>query len=144
MRQGSLLDDTQVALSGLIPTLRASLGLALGQDEEGRKRLVDRLNMLCAQAGIKLTAGNARSVSKDTVDKWVSPADRDHTPSVLAVVAVCMVTKNAEPLRLLARACGLDVITQDERDILEYAKAELEEEAARKRKHALRKRLNER
>lgn len=143
MRQTSLFDDPALALSGLLPALRAAMNGVVGQDEDGRKVLVDRLNALATRAGIKLTSGNTRTISKDTLDKWLSPADREHTPSILALAVVCVATGDAGPLRVLTRACGFDVITQEERVILEYAKADLDVVAARKRKETLKLRLQE-
>ena len=35
--------------------------------------------------GVRLTAGNTRAISKDTLDKWLSPSDESHPPSILAV-----------------------------------------------------------
>lgn len=143
MRQMSLF-ESQAALVGLIPAVRSAINSAAGQDEEGRKMLVDRLNNLASQSGVRLTAGNARIISKDTLDKWLSPSDKEHTPSILAVAAICIATKDAGAIRVLARACGLDVITREERDLLEYGKATIDGESARKRRRQIKERIDER
>lgn len=132
-----------ITLSGLLPAVRAALNNAVGQDGEGRKTFVDRINSLATQAGVRLTAGNSRSASKDTLDKWFSPSDRDHPPSILALAAICMETNDPAPLRVLAKACGFDVVTLDERDILEFAKADLAVEAALQRRKVCKLRLKE-
>lgn len=138
MRQLSLLDDDRTGnLAGLVPALRAAMNRTAGVDEEGRKLLVDRINSLASAAGIRLTAGNARSVSKDTLDKWLSPGDRDHTPSILAVCAFCLATKTAEPLRVLLRAIGLDVMDQEDQKLRDYGRACLNARAAAKKKRKL-------
>ena len=136
-RQLSLF-ECSIPLSGVLPAVRVAMNRAAGADTEGRKRLVDKINNLAMGAGVKLTAGNTRGISKDTLDKWLSPADRDHPPSVLAVVALCLAIDDFEAIAVLARVGGLKVITADEEKILIYGKACLEEEKARKRKREAR------
>jgi len=137
MRQASLLDDDHGKLAGLVPAMRAALNRAAGEDEAGRKLLVDRINAVAREAGIRLTAGNAKVISKDTLDKWLNPNDRDHTPGVLAVAAICAATRDVGALRVLLQALGLDVMTADDRKHRDYGKACLAEREARKRKKML-------
>ena len=143
MRQVSLFEN-QATLAGVIPAIRAAMNSAAGQDADGRKMLVDRLNALASQSGVRLTGGNSRHISKDTLDKWLSPADKDHTPSILAMAAICIATKDAGAIGVLARACGLDVITGEERVLLEYGRATVEEEIARQRRKQIKERINDR
>ena len=137
MRQVSFFDDDHGRLSGLVPATRAAMNRAAGEDEGGRKLLVDRINAVARDAGIRLTAGNAKAISKDTLDKWLNPNDRDHTPSLLAVVAFCRATKDAGPLRVMLRAMGLDVMADEDRKLRDYGRACVNEREARKRKKML-------
>ena len=137
MRQASLLEDDHGRLAGLIPAMRAAMNRAAGEDEAGRKQLVDRLNAVARDAGIRLTAGNAKAISKDTLDKWLNPNDRDHTPSVAAVVAFCCATRDPAPLRVLLRVLGLDLMTEEDRKLRDYGRACLAEREARKTKKRL-------
>ncbi len=137
MRQASLLDDDHSNLAGLIPAMRAAMNRAAGEDEAGRKLLVDRINAVAQASGIRLTAGNTKAISKDTLDKWLNPNDRDHTPGILAVVAFCLAVKDAGALRVIARAAGLDLMTDEDRKHRDYGKACLIERDARKRKKML-------
>jgi hypothetical protein len=145
-RQLSLLDLTNPRgfvghLAGLMPALRAAMNAAAGSDEAGRKLLVDKINALASQAGIRLTSGNAKRISKDTLDKWLSPSDRSHTPGLLAVAVFCRATDNTEPLRVLLQGLGLDVMTPEDRQLRDYARACLTEREARKRKKQLEERI---
>ncbi|SNR59348.1 hypothetical protein SAMN04488503_0221 [Humidesulfovibrio mexicanus] len=124
-------------LAGLVPTIRAAMNRAAGADEAGRKLLVDRINSIAASAGIRLTSGNVKAISKDTLDKWLAPGDRDHTPSILAIVVFCAATGSHEPLQVLLKALGFDVMTTEDRRLRDYGRACLTERAARKRKKAL-------
>jgi len=137
MRQASLLEDDHSRLAGLIPAMRAAMNRAAGEDESGRKLLVDRLNAVAREAGVRLTLGNSHALSKDTLDKWLSPSDRDHTPGILAVAVFCAATKDASALRMLLQAVGLDVMTAEDRKHRDYGKACLAEREARKRKKML-------
>lgn len=137
MRQASLLDDDHGKLAGLIPAMRAAMNRAAGEDEAGRKLLVDRINAVAHSVGIRLTAGNTKAISKDTLDKWLNPNDRDHTPGILAVVAFCLAVKDMSALRVIARAAGLDLMTEEDRRHRDYGKACVAEREARKRKKML-------
>jgi len=136
-KQFSLFKDDHGALAGLVPAMRAAMNRAAGADVTGRKLLVDRINDIARQAGLRLTTGNAQSVSKDTLDKWLAPSDRDHTPSLLAVVVFCAATGDPAPLRVMLRALSLDVLAEDDRKFLDYGRACLAEREARRRKKML-------
>ncbi len=137
LKQHSLFKDDLGALAGLVPALRASMNRAAGADAAGRKLLVDRINDIAHQAGLRLTTGNAQSISKDTLDKWLAPSDRDHTPSLLAVVVFCAATGDHAPLQMMLRAIGLDVMTAEDRRHCDYGKACLAERTARRNKKML-------
>lgn len=109
--------------------------IAGSRESEGRKALVDKLNQIASEAEIKLTGGNSKSISKDLLDKWLSPSDSSHPPSLLAILAFCRATDNPAPLRIILHAVGLDVMTDEDRKFRDYGRAVWEaEEAARNRK----------
>jgi len=141
MPQFSLF-DASYRLTGAMAAIRAAMREVAGAEEsEGRKLLVERLNELSRQAGIKLTGGNATSISKATLDKWLSPTGASHQPSVLALLSFCKVTGNLEPLRVAAQVLGVDLMTREDRNLRDYAQAILDERAARQRKNKLEKEL---
>lgn len=140
MRQASLFED-DLQLSGLLPAMRAAMHRAAGEDESGRKLLIDRINTLAQASGVRLTAGNSWTVSKDTLDKWLNPADRDHTPGILAVVAFCAAVKDYGALRVIIRAVGLDLMTDEDRTLRDYGRACQAEREARKRKKMLEEKI---
>lgn len=138
MRQLSLLSDDHAALAGVMPAVRAAMRRAAGApDGEGRKALVDRINQIAAEAEIRLTGGNAKGISKDLLDKWLSPSDTSHPPGLLAVLVFCKATDDCGPLRVLAQALGLDIMTDEDRRYRDLGKAEVELKAARKRRRML-------
>lgn len=142
MRQMSLFEgDAQLA--GLIPAVRAAMNAAAGLDPDGRKLLVDKINALAASGGVRLTAGNTKSISKDTLDKWLSPADRDHVPNLLAVVVFCLATGDLRPMREALRPLGADVMTPEDRKYAAYGRAIIEQKAKAKAKRRLEEELLE-
>ena len=136
MRQISLLAPGVAALAHVMPDVRAAMRQIAGDREsEGRKALVDKINQIAAEAEIKLTGGNSKSISKDLLDKWLSPSDTSHPPGLLSILAFCRATDNPAPLQIILRAVGLDVMTNDDRKFRDYGRAGWEaEEAARNRK----------
>lgn len=136
MRQVSLLAPGIAALAHVMPDVRAAMRQIAGSREsEGRKALVDKLNQIASEAEIKITGGNSKSISKDLLDKWLSPSDSSHPPSLLAILAFCRATDNPAPLQIILRAVGLDVMTDEDRKFRDYGRAVWEaEEAARNRK----------
>lgn len=137
MRQASLFDHC-APLAGTMPAIKAAMRAVAGAPEgEGRKALPDKLNAVAGASGIRLTAGNVRSISKDTLDKWLSPSDESHPPSILAVLAFYLATEDPAPLRAMLRSVGLDLMTEEDRRFRDLGKLDAEMRAARKRKKAL-------
>jgi len=137
MRQLTLFENDPHALAGVLPAVRAAMNAAAGSSDEGRKLLVDRLNDLAARANVRLTSGNAKSISKDTLDKWLSPSDRDHPPSILAVVIMCMATGDPGAIQAMLKPLGFEVMTPEDRKLRDYGRAVIEEKARAKRKRRM-------
>lgn len=137
MRQASLFDHC-APLAGAMPAIKAAMRAVAGAPEgEGRKALPDRINAVASASGARLTAGNARSISKDTLDKWLSPSDESHPPSILAVLAFYLATDDPAPLKAMLRSVGLDIMTGEDRRFRDLGKLDAEMKAARKRKKLL-------
>lgn len=141
MRQASLFDSS-TNLASVLPAVKAAMRMVAGAPEgEGRKSLPDKINAVASSSGVRLTAGNARMVSKDTLDKWLSPSDDSHPPSILAVLAFCAATDDHTPLRAMLRCVGLDVMTPDERKLCEYGRTLLEQKKMKRRLRKLEEEL---
>lgn len=137
MRQLSLLDDI-APMAGVMAEIRAAMRAVAGAPEgAGRKALPDKINAVAAMSGLKLTGGNTRSISKDTLDKWLSPSDESHPPSIPALLAFVLATGDPAPLRAMLRAVGLDVMTAEDRRYRDLGKLDAEMKAARKRRKML-------
>lgn len=133
MQQLSLIDDI-LKLTGAMAAVRAAMRDVAGSEEsEGRKLLVERINEIAHRAGVRLTGGNTAVVSKATLDKWLSPSDTSHPPSIMALIVFCIATGNVEPLRVVAQVLGIDLMSVEDRKLRDYGKAVLEMKSARDR-----------
>lgn len=138
MAQISIFDCDYTRFSGVIPAVRAAMRRAAGApDSVGRKLLVDKINLIAGEAEVRLTGGSGTSISKDTLDKWLSPSDMSHPPSILAGLVFCRACDNFEPLRMIVQALGLDLMTPEDKRLRDYGEADLKMKEARKRKKRL-------
>ncbi len=132
MKQASLFDG-YAALAGVIPAIRAAMREAAKAPAcEGRKALPERMNELALMAGVKLTKGNARDFGKATLDKMLSPSDTSHPPSILALLAFCAAARDAQPLRVMLRSVGMDIMTEEDRKLAEYARTLIRQKKMKK------------
>ena len=142
MSQMSLFDCDYTRFAGVMPAVRAAMRRAAGApDSVGRKGLVDKINLITTEAEIRLTGGQGTSISKDTLDKWLSPSDTSHPPSVLAVLVFCWACEEFDALRVIVRAVVMDLMTPEDRRLRDYAEADLKMKEARKRKKRLEEEL---
>lgn len=143
MRQLSLLKDV-APLAGVMAEIRAAMrAMAGAPDGEGRKGLPEKINAVASMSGIKLTGGNVRAISKDTLDKWLSPSDESHSPSILALLAFVAATGDAAPLRAMLQAVGLDVMSAEDRRFRDLGRLDAEMRAARKKRKMLEASIDE-
>lgn len=143
MQQLSLFDKT-FALAGVLPGVKAAMRRIVGEDGECRKSFVDKLNAVALEEQIPLTGGNVKVLSLDMLNKILSPSDTSHPPSIYFTLAFCKAAKNYDPLRVITRAAGFDLMNEEERLVCELHKADKEEKAAKRKKQKLVKLLEER
>jgi hypothetical protein len=128
MRQASLLDllphnpDEPVGLVSVMPAVRAEMNRAAGNDEQGRKLLVDAINKVARREAVALSAGGAKSVTIDTLNKWLQPSERGHAPSLEAILCFCLATGDIGPMRPIMKALRITAITAEDVEVLEYGR----------------------
>ena len=141
MRQLSLIEDI-AQLAGALPAIKAAMrGIAGAPEGEGRKALSDKLSVIARASGIKLTGGNASGISEEMLHKILSPSDDSRPPSVLMLLAYYKATGNPAHLRAMLRSVGLDIMTEDDRKLRDYARAILDQKKARKQVRKLEEEL---
>lgn len=137
MQLGLFEDDNRLclAVAGLCASVKAAMNRAAAASSLSRAQITDRMNSLAQAAGVRLTKGNAKTISEDTLDQWLNPAERDHTPSLLAVNVFCLAVGDAGPLAAQLAIHGCAVMDAEARRYRDYGKAcATVREAARRKK----------
>ena len=124
--------DNGFPLAGVLPAIKASMRRLAGDEGECRKGLVEKINAVAAQSQIPLTGGNCKSLSLDTLNKILSASDTGHPPSILFVLAFCRAVNNYEPVAILARAAGFELMSVEDKKFRDYGRSIKEEKQARK------------
>lgn len=88
-----------------------------------RDQIVDKMNYLSDNNGIRLTKGNSHHLTVATIEKWLNPNDGSHPMPLKAVPVFCAAVKNNKPIDAIARPLGLQVIGDQEQKLLEWARA---------------------
>ena len=126
--------DAQAKLAGFNPAIKVAMQHAVSEARPilSREQILDRMNGIAASAGVKLTMGNARSLSLPTLDKWLNPADREHLPSILALHIFCLAIGNLAPFCLILGLHGCELMTPEDKRLRNYGLACIESKQKRK------------
>jgi len=129
-------------VGGLTAALKACMQstLASAAPHFSRAQLVDRMNQIAKQNGIKVTTGRTRLLTTNILDKWLAPNDADDIPPLMAVEVFMLAVGSLAPLEMLAEFHGCKLLTPDETLLFEYGKAKFE---SKERSRQLRKLEND-
>ncbi len=111
MQQLSLLTESRniIAAAGAISVLKASMRSVADSSPYSRDQIADCMTAISLASGKRLTAGRAKSLHKDTIDKWLNPEEADHVPSIQALMVFCLAVGSTAPFVALVEALGGDV-----------------------------------
>lgn len=123
-----------LVVAGLVASIKAAMNKAAANSPLSRAQIVDRMNTLAQDAGVRLTKGNAKSISEDTLAQWLNPLEHGHTPSLLAVNVFCLALGNVSPLAAQLEAQGCSVMDAEDRRYRDYGRACVKARAAAKQK----------
>lgn len=112
---------TELPSLNVLPDVKAALNGAAKGSGLSREQIVDRVNELARRFGLKL---GPRGISKDTLDKWLDPADAEHRLHLDAANLLCHALGDFRALDVLAAShgTGLRVIGPEDAAILAAAK----------------------
>ncbi len=103
-----------------------------------RKEFLDRMNEVADRFGIRLMKGKTSSgLTLHTFEKWLNVEQAQYVPPIAAITVICEVGNTLEPLKIFAKALGVEVIDEKRSKRLQWADAYLDERDARKRKNKL-------
>ena len=92
---------------------------------------------------MRMTKGRSRTISLDTLEKWLSTEEREHVPSLIALHIFCLALNDTAPFQTWLTAFGCDVMTPEDRRLRDYGSACIEDKARAKRKRKLEEKLLE-
>lgn len=141
VKQLSLFDEDRKAsdLASAMQLVRSSMN-RVAREQEGavsRDHIADRMTDLASVAGVSLAKGRTKRVTREILDKWLTPSDQGHPPSLLAVLAFCQITEDNSPILPLVNALGCSLMTEEDRRLRDYARAIISERNARRKKKKL-------
>lgn len=90
-----------------------------------REQIVDRMNNLADQYGVRLTHGNSKSLSFETFEKWLNPKEVSRLMPVKALPVFCAATGQCSAASVLVEPLGLRVIGSREQKMLAWAEAKM-------------------
>ena len=126
-RQLSLFETENAAtasIAGFDAVLKAAMNRAAAASPYSRPHLVDRINELTRASGIRLTRGNAKSISMDTLEKWLNP-ESDQVPTTRAVHVFMLACGSTAPLVAWAGLHGCSIMTPGDRLKRDWAEKKL-------------------
>ena len=120
-RQGLLWDTPSI---DPINRLKAAMREALRNCPLSRTKVVTDMNELASIEGMTCN-GNAQKISEALLDKWVAAGANAFIIPLRYLPLFCKVTGNTASLQAVCAPLGLQIIGDEDRKILEWARAEL-------------------
>lgn len=145
-QQLSLFDNSNskaLQAGGIVAAIKAAMAGAAKQSAFSREQVVDRMNDIAVTAGMRMTKGRSRTISLDTLEKWLSTEEREHVPSLIALHIFCLALNDTAPFHTWLATFGCDVMTPEDRRLRDYGRACIEDKARAKRKRKLEEKLLE-
>ena len=146
-RQLSLFEDENRSiahLAGFTAMIRAAMNRAAAASPWSRAEIVDRMNRLILLSGKRVTQGNAKKISIETLEKWLSP-EGEYTPSIQALEVFMSALAGCEgglaPLEAWVSLHNCELLTEQDRYYRDLGKSLEEKEKAMERYNAVKKRM---
>ncbi len=119
MYQQSLFE---ILTFNIVKPLKLAMVSAEKKSGLSREQIVDQMNDLAEQYGLRLTKGNGRNLTIDTLEKWLNSKDRSRVINIKALPVYCRVVGSNEPIAELIKPLGGMLIGQKDAKLLAWAK----------------------
>ena len=117
-----------------VSRLKAAMRSAIKSGKWSREQIVDRMNEVAAMEG--LSNGRGGRITVAALDGWMAETKGNMIPVGLLPL-FCWAAESLEPLRILAACLEGEVIGEEDRRLLEWARLEQESRRLAKRKKKL-------
>lgn len=114
--------------SNIANEIKRQVRIALSKSNLSRDQVADEMNLLAVRDGV-----NGGRYNRATLDGWCKDSDASRVPGLAGLVLFCRVLGTVEPVRALLRPLGADAITQEDRALLSWARAERDRRKATRR-----------
>lgn len=108
----------------LVRDIKIAMDEAIKKTGHSRDEVCDRMNALASRHGVRLNNGNAKELTKDTLEKWLNLEEDGRMPPVKALSIFCAVVQSIEPLNKMAMVLGAMFIEDEDIKLLRWAKAQ--------------------
>jgi hypothetical protein len=126
-RQLSFFDAENTAISqiaGFDTVLKAAMNRAAADSPLSRDQILEKMNDLSLRAGRRLTGGNAKKISLDTLEKWLNP-ESDQVPTARAVNVFMHACNTVLPLEAWAGGHGCGLMSPKDRKLRDLAEKQM-------------------
>lgn len=134
-----LFNRIEAQAASLVAQTKKVMHLCVEESKLSRKQLVERMNGMALMAGVRLTAGNSKSLRLATLDKWLNAKDREYIPGLLALNIFCGALDDARPLAVQLELHGIQIMSPDDVWERDYGRVIQRERAIKKERRKLEK-----
>ena len=115
--------------------LKRAMVTALAACGHSREQVVDLMNELADQYGVRMIKGNGK-LTMDTFEKWLNVNDMERVINLKSLEIFCAVTGSIEPLQVMVRPLGFAIVGDKDAKLLAWAK---EYQKGKKAREAMKK-----
>jgi len=105
--------------------VKEALNKDVWDSDLSREQVVDRMNRLADNYGIRLCKGNARRLTIDVFEKWLNTNDTSRQIPIKAIPVFCAATGGTSVVEAMIRPIGLVVVGEREQKMLDWAEAKM-------------------
>lgn len=105
----------------VVKPIKRAMVTALADCGLSRDQVVDLMNELADQYGVRLIKGNGK-LTMDTFEKWLNVNDQERVINLKALTLFCAVTSSIEPLQVMVKPLGFAIVGDKDAKLLAWAK----------------------
>lgn len=102
---------------GLAAELRGAMSIAIRQSGEGREKVVDRMNFCLPP--------EEKKVTMRMLNAWMAVSKEDHRIPACYLSAFCWATQSLLPMQAMLQPLGLDIMNEQEKLLIQLARASM-------------------
>ncbi|MEN8134289.1 MAG: hypothetical protein ABFS18_01965 [Thermodesulfobacteriota bacterium] len=103
--------------------IKAAMNEAVKKSGLSRDQVLDRINELALRFGVRLVGGSGKALTMDTLAKWLNVEEESRVPSFNGLAVFCAAIECNEPLAVMARLLGGKLISDQDVNLLDWARA---------------------